>query len=238
MLRCISTAGRAVAAALSAQRVLQAEQWPAARVKLRIGLHTGPAKWQNGDYEGYVTLAHTQRVMAVGHGGQVLLSQAAAELAMSEVPSDVALRDLGEHWLKDLPNPEHLFQLVTVGLPADFPPLRSRGAESNNLPAQLTSFIGRERELAQLRALLSSNRLLTLTGPGGTGKTRLALQGPRRDGTRQPARGAGVVSRKRQQRSRIATGGSARLLLGATRRLDRAAWVGRASALVVRARAE
>jgi predicted ATPase/class 3 adenylate cyclase len=170
------TAGRAVAAALSAQRMLRAEQWPAARVTLRMGLHTGPAEWQNDDYEGYLTLVRTQRLMGVGHGGQVLLSRAAADLAMSELPSDVALRDLGEHWLKDLPNSEHLFQLVAPDLPADFPPLRSHGAERSNLPAQLTSFIGRERELAELRALLSSNRLLTLTGPGGTGKTRLALQ--------------------------------------------------------------
>jgi predicted ATPase/class 3 adenylate cyclase len=171
-----STVGRAAAAAMSAQRGLQAERWPVTPVKVRMGMHTGPAEWGNGDYEGYLTLARTQRVMAVGYGGQVLLSQAAADLAVNELPSDVALHDLGEHHLKDLPHPERLFQLVAADLPADFPPLRSQGAEPNNLPAQLTSFIGRETELADLRTLLASNRLLTLTGPGGTGKTRLALQ--------------------------------------------------------------
>jgi class 3 adenylate cyclase len=171
-----ATVGRAVAAALAAQRRLHAERWPMRPVTVRMGMHTGPAEWGNGDYEGYLTLARTQRVMAVGYGGQVLLSQAAADLTLDELPPDVALRDLGEHRLKDLPHPERLFQLVAADLPADFPPLRSQSAETNNLPAQLTSFIGRDRELADLRALLASNRLLTLTGPGGTGKTRLALR--------------------------------------------------------------
>lgn len=171
-----ATVGRAVAAALAAQRRLHAERWPMRPVTVRMGVHTGPAEWGNGDYEGYLTLARTQRVMAVGYGGQVLLSQAAADLAVNELPPDVALRDLGEHRLKDLPHPERLFQLVAADLPADFPPLRSQSAETNNLPAQLTSFIGRDTELADLRALLASNRLLTLTGPGGTGKTRLALR--------------------------------------------------------------
>ena len=171
-----ATVGRAVAAALAAQRRLHAERWPMRPVTVRMGMHTGPAEWENGDYEGYLTLARTQRVMAVGYGGQVLLSQAAADLALNELPPDVALRDLGEHRLKDLPHPERLFQLVAADLPVDFPPLRSQSAKTNNLPAQLTSFIGREGELADLRPLLASNRLLTLTGPGGTGKTRLALR--------------------------------------------------------------
>jgi predicted ATPase/class 3 adenylate cyclase len=171
-----SKVDRAVAAALSAQRGLQAERWPGPILKVRMGLHTGAAEWRDSDYEGYLTLAHTQRIMSAGHGGQVLLSQTAADLAFSELRDDLALRDLGEHRLKDLPRAERIFQLIAADLPADFPPLRTPGASPNNLPAPLTSFIGRAQELAELSHLLSAGRLLTLTGPGGTGKTRLALR--------------------------------------------------------------
>jgi predicted ATPase/class 3 adenylate cyclase len=166
----------AVAAAASAQRGLLGERWPGEAVQARMGLHTGGAEWQNGDYQGYLTLAHAQRIMTVGHGGQVLLTQTAADLAASDLPADLALRDLGAHRLKDLPRVEHIFQLVAPDLPADFPALRSLDAFPNNLPFELTSFIGREREMAELKSLLSVSRLLTLTGPGGTGKTRLALR--------------------------------------------------------------
>jgi predicted ATPase/class 3 adenylate cyclase len=175
-LAAFSKVDGAVAAALTAQRELQAERWPGPAVKVRMGLHTGAAEWQNGDYEGYLTLAQVQRIMSAGHGGQILLSQTAADLALGDLPPDVALRDLGAHRLKDLPRSEHLFQLTAPDLPADFPPLRSLEASPNNLPLQLTSFIGRERELDELKILLAANRLLTLTGPGGTGKTRLALR--------------------------------------------------------------
>ena len=171
-----SNVDRAVAAAVAAQRGLQAEPWPGPGVKARMGLHSGAAEWRNGDYEGYLTLAHAQRVMSAGHGGQILLTQTAADLALSDLPADLALRDLGAHRLKDLPRAERIFQLVAPDLVVDFPALRSLGAFPNNLPTQLTSFIGRERELAELRPLLSASRLLTLTGPGGTGKTRLALR--------------------------------------------------------------
>jgi predicted ATPase/class 3 adenylate cyclase len=175
-LAAFSKVDDAVAAALSAQRDLQAERWPGPTVKVRMGLHTGAAEWQDDDYEGYLTLAHVQRIMSAGHGGQILLTQTAADLALGDLPPDAALRDLGAHRLKDLPRPEHIFQLTTPDLPAEFPPLRSLGASPNNLPLQLSSFIGRQRELDELKALLSANRLLTLTGPGGTGKTRLALR--------------------------------------------------------------
>jgi predicted ATPase/class 3 adenylate cyclase len=175
-LAAFSTVDSAIAAALAAQRGLQVELWPGPRMKVRIGLHSGAAEWQSGDYEGYLTLAHVQRVMSAAHGGQIVLTQTTADLALGDLPPEVALRDLGTHRLKDLPRPEHIFQLTAPDLPAEFPPLRSLDGSPNNLPVQLTSFIGRENELDELRALLSANRLLTLTGPGGTGKTRLALR--------------------------------------------------------------
>jgi predicted ATPase/class 3 adenylate cyclase len=175
-LAAFSTVDGAVAAALVAQRQLQVERWPGPRMKVRIGLHTGAAEWQSGDYEGYLTLAHVQRVMSAGHGGQIVLTQTTADLALGVLPPDVALRDLGTHRLKDLPRSEHIFQLTAPDLPAEFPPLRSLDGSPTNLPLQLTTFIGRQRELDELKALLSANRLLTLTGPGGTGKTRLALR--------------------------------------------------------------
>ena len=171
-----SKVDRAVAAAVAAQRGLQAEPWPDPGVKARMGLHSGAAEWQDGDYEGYLTLAQAQRLMSAGHGGQILVSQTAADLALNALPPDLALHDLGTHRLKDLPRAERIFQLVAPDLPIDFPALRSLDAFPNNLPAELTSFIGRERELAELKPLLSASHLLTLTGPGGTGKTRLALR--------------------------------------------------------------
>jgi hypothetical protein len=117
------------------------------------------------------------RIAAAGHGGQVLVSDATRALVEHSMPSGMVLRDLGTHRLKDLANPERLYQLVVDGLPADFPPPRTLDARTNNLPLQMTNFIGREKELAEIkRILLDGARLLTLTGPGGTGKTRLALQ--------------------------------------------------------------
>ncbi len=106
----------------------------------------------------------------------MLLSQTTCDLVQNDLPAEVSLRDLGEHRLKDLPRPEHLFQLVIAGLPQDFPPLKSLDARPNNLPLQLTSFVGREQELAEVKRLLFGTRLLTLTGSGGAGKTRLALE--------------------------------------------------------------
>ena len=114
--------------------------------------------------------------MSTAHGGQVVLSEAVAAVVRDSLPECAALLDLGEHRLKDLRLPERIFQLVHPDLPADFPPLRTLDTLPNNLPLQVTSFIGREREMAEVKRLLSASRLVTLTGPGGTGKTRLALQ--------------------------------------------------------------
>jgi predicted ATPase len=169
-------AGDAVAAAVDAQRALAAEPWPdGVEVKVRMGLHTGEIDRLGGDVIGY-DINRTARITAVAHGGQVLLSDATRSLVADGLRDPVGLRDLGAHRLKDLREPEHLSQLVIDGLPDTFPPVRSLDARPNNLPTQLTSFVGRDRELAEAVALLRTTRLLTLTGPGGTGKTRLSLQ--------------------------------------------------------------
>jgi len=168
----------AVAAAVECQRALAGHAWPeGVTVRVRMGLHTGEPIRAT---EGYVGLDvhHAARIMGAGHGGQVLLSQATRELVVQVLPEGVTLLDLGEHRLKDLQRASHLFQLVIAGLPAGFPPLKTLDASPNNLPIQPTPLIGREQEVAAVAALLRREdmRLLTLTGPGGTGKTRLALQ--------------------------------------------------------------
>ena len=171
------TAGDALRAALQAQRDLQREPWNPAVIRVRMGLHTGKAELQQaGDYHGYLTLSRVQRVMSVAYGGQTLVSNTCAELLRGELPEGLNLRDLQEHRLKGLLNPEHIWQLEAPGLLVDFPSLQSLNDIPNNLPLQLTSFIGREQEIAELRTALGAHRLVTLTGSGGTGKTRLSLQ--------------------------------------------------------------
>lgn len=176
------TASDALNAALDAQRKLQNESWSPASIKVRMGINTGAAQWkddpqgQSAFYEGYATLALTQRIMSVGHGGQILLSQTTHDLVKDEHDSKTELRDMGEHRLKDIAKPEHLYQVVATDLFSDFPPLTTLATSTHNLPLQLTSFIGRERELTEAKKLLSSTRLLTFIGPGGTGKSRLSLQ--------------------------------------------------------------
>jgi len=180
------TAPGAVAAAVAAQRALAAEPWPSeAELRVRIGLHTGDADL---GVEGYVGLHvhRASRIAGVGHGGQVLISDATRVLIAEALPDGIGLRDLGEHRLKDLERTEHLWQLVIPGLQNDFPPIRSLDAIPNNLPTRLTTFLGREREIAEVMELLGRSRLLTLTGPGGTGKTRLSLQVARRALARHP----------------------------------------------------
>jgi predicted ATPase/class 3 adenylate cyclase len=170
------SAQRAVGAVADAQRALAAEAWPhGVTVRVRMGLHTGEGMLGGDSYVG-LDVHRAARVAAAGHGGQVLLSGATQALASGSLPEGVTLSDLGLHRLKDLSRPEHLWQLEITGLPNDFPPPRTLDATPNNLPLQLTSFLGRRREVAEVRELLVANRLVTLTGPGGTGKTRLALQ--------------------------------------------------------------
>lgn len=166
----------AVEAAVAAQKALAAHPWPdGVSVKVRIGVHTGEAMLIGDDYVG-LDVHRAARISSVAHGGQILFSQATRALLDHDLPDGVAVRDLGAHRLKDLQRPEHIFQVVHPDLPVEFRPLRSVDAFPNNLRVQLTSFIGREREMADVRQLLSSARLVTLLGSGGAGKTRLALQ--------------------------------------------------------------
>ncbi len=166
----------AVLAAVTAQRALAGHPWPeGAAVRVRMGLHTGEPVSTTETYVG-VDVHRVARICQAGHGGQVLLSQMTRGLVEEDLPGGVSLRDLGEHRLKDLARPQRLFQIVIPNLPTDFAPLKSLDVLPNNLPIQLTSFIGREREIAEAKRLLPGTRLLTLTGVGGVGKTRLALQ--------------------------------------------------------------
>src|ERR1700704_6409790 len=166
----------ACAGAAAVQRGLQEHGWPdGGQVRVRIGLHTGEATLVGNEYLG-LDVHRAARVAAAGHGGQVLISETTRVLVDQALPPGLTLKDLGMHRLKDLARRERLFQLMVEGLPADFPPLKTLDATPNNLPTQLTSFIGRDDQLRDARALLAKSRLLTLTGPGGTGKTRPSLE--------------------------------------------------------------
>jgi predicted ATPase/class 3 adenylate cyclase len=171
------TAPAALMAALAAQQALQAEPWGEAVIKVRMGLHSGAAEEREGDYFGPV-LNRAARVMSTGHGGQILLSQAARELVRDHLPEGVALRDLGRQRLRGLDRPERVFQVVAPGLRTEFPPPRTVLERPSNLPTQSTPFVGREAELAELGRLLADPdaRLVTIVGAGGMGKTRLALE--------------------------------------------------------------
>ncbi len=170
------TAPEAIAAACDAQRALSKEDFSAVDgLKVRMAVHVGHADEHNGDYFG-PTVNRVARLLGVGYGGQVLVSGAAADLAQGEMPAQTALRDLGLHRLKDLAHPEQVYQLVAPDLAQKFFPLRSLDALPNNLPLQLTSFVGREDEIENVKSLVNTHRLTTLVGTGGVGKTRLALQ--------------------------------------------------------------
>ena len=171
------TASDAVRAATKAQTDLYTEHWGDLPIKVRMGIHTGQAQLQEaGDYHGYLAMSRVQRLMSAGSGGQVLISAAAQELLLEDLPHTVSLRDLGKRMLKDLIRPEHIYQLIIANLPVDFPPIKTLDAYRHNLPTQLTSFIGREKEIEAIKQAILDHRLVTLTGVGGTGKTRLSLQ--------------------------------------------------------------
>ncbi|MBV8149788.1 MAG: adenylate/guanylate cyclase domain-containing protein, partial [Candidatus Eremiobacteraeota bacterium] len=169
-------AKEAIASALDAQRALAAEDFSAVEgIRVRMALHAGESTERDGDYFG-PTVNRVARLLAIAHGGQVLISSAVADPSHGEIPPQTSLRDLGFARLKDLAAPEHVWQLDMTGLPNEFPPLRSLDALPNNLPVARTSFIGREHDVAEVKELLTRHRLLTLVGSGGVGKTRLAQQ--------------------------------------------------------------
>jgi predicted ATPase/class 3 adenylate cyclase len=166
----------ALLAAIATQRAVQAHPWPDGTVpKVRIGLHTGEPVTGETGYVG-MDVHRAARIAAAGHGGQILVSDVTHGVVARDLPEGVSLRDLGEHRLRDLAHPLRIFQVLATDLPTDFPPLQSLDAHPHNLPIQLTSFIGRVREIAEVKRLLGTARLVTLTGSGGAGKTRLALQ--------------------------------------------------------------
>jgi predicted ATPase/class 3 adenylate cyclase len=168
----------ALSAALAAQVALHRVGWgDVGGLRVRMALHAGAADERDGDYFG-PPVNRIARLLSTAHGGQILVSQAVEQLVRDALPDGVTLRDLGQHRLKDLERPEHVFQLLAPRLAADFPPIRSLDARPTNLPAQLTPFIGREHQLRDVIGLLRHDRtrLVTLTGPGGIGKTRLGLQ--------------------------------------------------------------
>ena len=171
-----SSAIEACLAAEAAQSALDSHPWPeGSQVRVRIGIHTGEAGRMGGEYVG-LDVHRAARVAGVAHGGQVLVSESTRLLVERALPPNLTLVDLGLHRLKDLAQPEHLFQLTIEGRSNQFPPLRSLESTPNNLPIQMTSFIGRDDQVREARELLRRSRLLTLTGPGGSGKTRLSLQ--------------------------------------------------------------
>jgi predicted ATPase/class 3 adenylate cyclase len=171
-----TTASDAVAAGIDALKGLSEESWgEEVEVKVRMGVHTGSGTLGGADYVG-IDVHRTARIADAAHGGQLVVSEPTALLIERALPHGIDLHDLGKHRLKDLSDPETIFQIVIPGLVRDFPPLRTLDAVPNNLPNLVTSFVGREKELVRAIELLATTRVLTLTGPGGTGKTRLALQ--------------------------------------------------------------
>ena len=166
----------AVQVAVYVQRTLHAEEWPDGReVRIRIGLHTGQAILGGDNYVG-LEVHRASRIAAAGNGGQILVSESTRALVERDLPDGTSLHDLGMHRLKGLPGAERIYQLTVEDLPSDFPAIRSLEQRPNNLPLQLTSFVGRAEEMRAVADRLSATRLLTMTGPGGSGKTRLALR--------------------------------------------------------------
>jgi class 3 adenylate cyclase len=176
LLAAFSSADGAVAAALAAQLALGSSTWGAiGPLRVRVGLHTGTASQVDGDYHGPV-LNRAARLMDAAHGGQILVSGATASLVWEQLPDGAELVSLGEYRLRDLGRPETIHELRHPGLARDFPRLRTLDTFRGNLPLQLSSFVGRERQLSLVVEAMDSARVVTLTGVGGVGKTRLALQ--------------------------------------------------------------
>lgn len=169
----------ALKSSLDIQQKLSAENWGDTEIKVRMGIHTGNAEWDGLIYANYILLARTQRIMSAAHGGQILISSDVYELAADisfQKSGEISFRDFGERRLKDLSLPVRLYQVIAQGLREEFPPINSLDARPNNLPIQLTNFIGKKEEIQTVKQRLNQTHLLTLTGAGGSGKTRLALQ--------------------------------------------------------------
>ncbi|MEO8665670.1 MAG: tetratricopeptide repeat protein [Ignavibacteria bacterium] len=166
----------AVKAAVDAQIKLNSEKWGEDMIKIRMGIYRGMAEWNGSDYVGYVTLATVNRIMSSSNGGQILISFSSIDNSETLFPGGITFRDLGERKLKDLNHTVRIYQVISPDLPSDFPQLRTLDIRPNNIPVQLTSFIGREKELSEIKSMLHSLRFVTLIGPGGTGKTRLSCQ--------------------------------------------------------------
>lgn len=166
-----------VLAALAGQQAIISETWSAdtGPLHVRMGLHTGASRLRDGDYYGS-EVNRAARVMGLAYGGQILISQATAALIRTALPPQTTLLNLGEHRLRGLAVPELIYQFQHPTLPSDFPPLKSLSVYKHNLPVQLSSFVGRQQELSNVKRLLHETHLLTLLGPGGTGKTRLMLE--------------------------------------------------------------
>jgi predicted ATPase/class 3 adenylate cyclase len=177
-----STAASGLEAALAAQRALRDATWgETGAIRVRMALHTGSAdlhvgEHTSGEYLSGLTLSRVARLLSAGHGGQILLSLPTAELVRDHLPPETILRDLNSHRLKDLIRPEHIYQAVVPDLSSEFLLLKTLDTQPNNLPIQLTSFIGRQQEMARVKEILNNTRIITLTGAGGSGKTRLAIQ--------------------------------------------------------------
>lgn len=170
----------AIKAAVEIQKKLSEEKWDEVVIRIRIGIHTGEAEWDGKRYMGYITLARTARVMSSAYGEQIIISNDTYDPVSDKFDAvnklNIAFRDLGERRLKDVNQPIRLYQIISDGLREEFPPLKTLDARPNNLPVQLTSFIGRDKEMKIVKDLLDKTHLLTLTGTGGAGKSRLALQ--------------------------------------------------------------
>jgi class 3 adenylate cyclase len=166
----------AIAGAADIQRNLANVDWVTSPgLVVRASLHTGTADLRLGDYYG-PTVNRAARLRSIVHGGQTIVSGATYQLVQDQLPEGVSLVDMGEHGLKDLTRPEHVYQVDVDGLPSNFPPLLSMNTVPNNLPLQMTDFVGRERGLEDVKTLLHDNRLVTILAAGGSGKTRLAIQ--------------------------------------------------------------